>query len=79
MHQEREYPNRVIGTTLVNPDFAAYARSFGAEGMTIESQQDFAPAFRQALAASKPVVIELKLDLEAISARKTLSEIREHR
>ena len=32
MHQEREYPRRVIGTTLVNPDFAAYARSFGAEG-----------------------------------------------
>ena len=36
MHQEREYPRRVIGTTLVNPDFAAYARSFGAEGDTVE-------------------------------------------
>jgi acetolactate synthase I/II/III large subunit len=79
MHQEREYPNRVIGTTLINPDFAAYARSFGAEAFTIEDTKDFAPAFRQALAADKPVVIELKLDPEAISPRKTLSEIREHR
>ena len=79
MHQEREYPDRVIGTTLVNPDFAAYARSFGADGYTIEATRDFAPAFRQALAAGKPSVIELKLDPEAISARKTLTEIREHR
>jgi acetolactate synthase-1/2/3 large subunit len=78
MHQEREYPNRVIATTLVNPDFAAYARSFGAEGMAIEATKDFAPAFRQALAADRPVVIELKLDPEAISPRKTLTEIRAH-
>jgi acetolactate synthase-1/2/3 large subunit len=79
MHQEREYPSRVIGTTLINPDFAAYARSFGAEGFTVIETGEFAPAFAQALQARKPVVIELKLDPEAISPRKTLSEIREGR
>jgi acetolactate synthase-1/2/3 large subunit len=79
MHQEREYPNRVIGTTLVNPDFAAYARSFGADGVTVTETRDFAPAFTAALEARKPAVIELKIDLEAISPRKTLSEIREGR
>jgi acetolactate synthase-1/2/3 large subunit len=79
MHQEREYPGRVVGTTLVNPDFAAYARSFGAEGHTIEATADFAPAFAKALAASKPTVIELKTDPEAISVRKTLTEVREGR
>ena len=78
-HQEREYPRRIIGTTLVNPDFAAYARSFGADGYTIEATKDFAPAFRQALASNKPSVIELKLDPEALSPRKTLTEIREKR
>jgi acetolactate synthase-1/2/3 large subunit len=78
-HQEREYPRRIVGTTLVNPDFAAYARSFGAEGYTIEASADFAPAFRQALASNKPSVIELKLDPEALSPRKTLTEIREKR
>ena len=79
MHQERDYPSRVIGTTLINPDFAAYAKSFGAEGLTVEATQDFAAAFAQALQARKPVVIELKIDPEAISVRKTLSEIRDQR
>ena len=79
MHQEREYPGRVIGTTLVNPDFAAYARSFGAEGVTVEATADFAPAFAEALEAGKPTVIELKVDPEAISVRKTLTEVREGR
>jgi acetolactate synthase-1/2/3 large subunit len=79
MHQEREYPNRVIGTTLVNPDFAAYARSFGAEGFTVEATEDFAPAFARALESGKPAVIELKTDVEAISVRRTLSEIRDAR
>ena len=32
MHQEREHPERVFGTDLKNPDFAAYARAFGAWG-----------------------------------------------
>src|SRR5262249_53542481 len=48
MHQEREYPNRVIGTTLINPDFAAYARSFGAEGFTVAETGEVAPAFAHA-------------------------------
>ena len=69
MHQEREYPGRVVGTTLVNPDFAAYARSFGADGYTVEATADFAPAFAQALRAGKPAVIELKIDPEAIAAQ----------
>ena len=68
MHQEREYPGRVIGTTLVNPDFAAYARSFGADGYTVEATADFAPAFAPGAGSSKPSVIELKLDPEALSA-----------
>ena len=45
MHQEREYPGRVSGTDLVNPDFAAMARSFGGFGATVEKTADFAPAF----------------------------------
>jgi acetolactate synthase-1/2/3 large subunit len=79
MHQEREYPGRVIGTTLVNPDFAAYARSFGAEGCTVEATADFAPAFARALESSRPSVIELKIDPEALSVRKTMTEVRERR
>ena len=75
-HQERAYPNRVIGTTLSNPDFAAYAASFGAEGYRITTTDAFAPALRAALAASKPSVLELQLDPEALSPRKTLTGMR---
>lgn len=76
MHQEREYPARISGTELVNPDFAAYARSFGAEGEVVARTADFAPAFERALRAAKPSLIELRIDPEQISPRTTLSEIR---
>ena len=76
MHQERHYPGRVVGTTLINPDFAAYARSFGAHGETVERTQDFRPAFQRTLDANKPAIIELEIDPEALTPRQTLSQIR---
>jgi acetolactate synthase-1/2/3 large subunit len=76
MHQERQYPSRVIATTLVNPDFVAFARSFGAHAEMVAHTADFRPALARALAAGKPAIIELKIDPEAISPRQTLSEIR---
>ncbi len=76
MHQERDYPGRVSGTTLRNPDFAAYARAFGGHGETVETTEDFAPAFERARASGRPAIIEIKLDPEAITPMKTLSDIR---
>jgi acetolactate synthase-1/2/3 large subunit len=76
MHQEKQYPGRVIGTSLVNPDFAAFARSFGAHGETVERTDEFRPAFACALDAGEPTVIELKIDQEAISPGQTLSQLR---
>ncbi len=79
MHQEREYPGRVSGTDLKNPDFAAYARAFGGHGETVAETAEFAGAFERALASGKPSIIEVKMDPEAITPTKTLSEIRERR
>jgi acetolactate synthase-1/2/3 large subunit len=76
MHQEREYPGRVFGTDLQNPDFAAYARSFGAEGFTIASDKEAVPALAAAFAAKTASVIHVKLDPEAITPTTTLSAIR---
>jgi len=76
MHQERHYPGRVVGTDLVNPDFAAYARAFGAHGAVVQRTEDFAPALDDALAAGRPAVLELRVDPEAITPRQTLAEIR---
>jgi acetolactate synthase-1/2/3 large subunit len=75
-HQERQYPERVVGTTLVNPDFAAYARAFGAHGETVERTSEFKPALERALAARKAAIIEVRTDQEALTPRQTLSEIR---
>ncbi len=77
MHQEREFPGNVHVTALVNPDFAAYAKSFGAHGETVESTAQFAPALTRAMAAGKPALIEVRIDPEAISPNTTLSAIRQ--
>jgi acetolactate synthase-1/2/3 large subunit len=76
MHQERHYPGRVVGTDLVNPDFVAYARAYGAHGSLVERTADFAPAFEAALAAGKPALLELRTDPDAITPRTTLTAMR---
>jgi acetolactate synthase I/II/III large subunit len=76
MHQERLFPGRVVGTDLVNPDFAAYARSFGAYGETVDQTADFPAALDRALAAGTPAVLALRIDPDAINPRTTLSAIR---
>ena len=77
MHQERRYPGRVSGTDLVNPDFAALARAYGASGETVVKTEEFAPAFERARAASGPALIELVIDPEAILPTATLSGLRD--
>jgi acetolactate synthase-1/2/3 large subunit len=76
MHQEREYPGRVIASELRNPDFAAYARAFGGHGETIEETAEFLPAFERALASGQPSILHIKVDPEAITPATTLSAIR---
>jgi acetolactate synthase I/II/III large subunit len=76
MHQERDYPGRVSGTDLVNPDFAALARAYGGFGAVIERTEDFAPAFREAERAGTFALLELRVDPEAVTPRLSISEIR---
>jgi acetolactate synthase-1/2/3 large subunit len=76
MHQERHYPDRVIGTELVNPDFADLARAYGAIGETVKRTEEFAPAFERAMASGKPALIEIRVDPEALTPRQSLSQIR---
>ena len=76
MHQERLFPGRVVGTDLVNPDFAAWAHAFGAHGEIISRSEDFPEAFGRALAQNRPALLELRVDPEAITPRQTLSDIR---
>ena len=75
MHQEIHYPGRVSGTDLENPDFAALARSFGANGVTIRQTSEFARAFKAALKADKPTVMDIIVDPQAISTQISLSDL----
>jgi acetolactate synthase-1/2/3 large subunit len=77
MHQEREYPGRVVATDLRNPDFAALARAYGGHGETVEKTADFAPAFERARASGKPSIVEIRLDPEAITPTRTMTQIRD--
>ena len=76
MHQEREYPGRIIATDLRNPDFAAYARAFGGFGISVERTADFPTAFKAALDSGVPAIIRLAIDPEAITPVTTLAKIR---
>jgi acetolactate synthase-1/2/3 large subunit len=76
MHQERHYPGRVVATDLENPDFAAFASSFGGYGEVVERTDDFPAAFKRAQAAGRLALIELRIDPEGIAPRTTLSVLR---
>jgi acetolactate synthase-1/2/3 large subunit len=76
MHQERNFPGRVMATDLKNPDFAAYARAFGGFGVTVERTADFPAAFDAARASKQPAIIHLKIDPDRITPTANLSTIR---
>jgi len=76
MHQEKHYPGRVSATELHNPDFAAYARAFGGHGETVQTTEDFAPAFERALASGLPAILHCRIDPEVISPSTTLEKLR---
>ncbi|MDH4181871.1 MAG: thiamine pyrophosphate-dependent enzyme, partial [Betaproteobacteria bacterium] len=76
MHQERSYPGRAYGSDLVNPDFAALARAYGAQGETVVRSGEFAPAFERALAAGRPSLLHVKLDPQALTMNASLDAIR---
>jgi acetolactate synthase-1/2/3 large subunit len=78
MHQERDYPNRVHGTALRNPDFAALARAYGMHGAVVRRTEEFAGVLAEALAQKTSALIEIQIDPEAITTRGKLTAIREN-
>ncbi len=76
MHQERNFPGRVIATDLRNPDFAAYARAFGGFGVTVEQTADFPRAFEAARASKQPAILHVKMDPDRITPMASLTAIR---
>ena len=80
MHQEREYPGRVLGSGLTNPDFVQFAQAFGAHGERVSRTAEFGPALARALAVARderrPALLHLQVDPDAITPNLTLAQIR---
>jgi acetolactate synthase I/II/III large subunit len=76
MHQERRYPGRVVATSLMNPDFVALARSYGAHAERVTATSAFPQALDRALACGRTAVIELAIDVDAISPAETITGLR---
>jgi acetolactate synthase-1/2/3 large subunit len=77
MHQERDYPGRVSGSDLFNPDFVPLARAYGWQASRVDSTAEFEPAFAQALQAQHPTLLHLRLDADVSTSRSTLTSIRD--
>ena len=76
MHQEKQFPGRVSGTDLENPNFMELAKAFGLDGYFADSNQGFEAAFEVALEKGGPALIEIIVDREAISPAATLSDLK---
>lgn len=71
MHHGNRYPGRPVAAAadLVNPDFAAWARAFGAEGYTIREEADIAPVLDAALAPKRvPSVVHVQASALQVTA-----------
>ncbi len=77
MHQERDHPERVVGTDLSDQDFTALGKALGCHAERVTRTADFAPAFERALRSGRASVIELITDPEIVSTRLTITGLRE--
>ena len=77
MHQEREYPERVSATSLVNPDFAALGASFGAWTASVETTEQFKEALADSRDRKGLRLIHMTIDIEQLAASgATISGLR---
>jgi len=76
MHQEREYPGRVIGTDMINPDFVTLAAAHGAHTERVAATAEFPAAFARCLAAGRLSLIELRLDADILTPTATVRSLR---
>ncbi|MFD1509297.1 thiamine pyrophosphate-dependent enzyme [Lacimonas salitolerans] len=75
LHQERDHPNRVSGTDLVNPDFAAWGEAFGVKGFSVAKGDDIAAVVGAFLAHDGPAILSARTSAQAISPHITIAGI----
>ncbi|MFD1019371.1 thiamine pyrophosphate-dependent enzyme [Thalassobacillus hwangdonensis] len=76
MHQEMHFPEKVIGTELGQVRFDQMAKSMGADGYLVQTIDEFDDVLAQALKHAKPTVIEVPMDPDQISVKRTIQDFR---
>jgi len=80
MHQERQFPGRVTGTALTNPDFPQLMAAYGGFGCRVERSADFPAALKQALGELRsrrlPALIELVCDPQSMTPGTRIDDLR---
>ncbi len=79
MHQERAYPNRVIGTDMINPDFITLAKAHNAHTELVVETAEFEAAFQRAKASLKLALIEIRLSPNILTPTATVESLRQGR
>ena len=62
--QEMFYDRRYSHTPITAPDFVKLAEAYSAEGYRLEKTADIKPVLEQAVASSKPVMMDFIVDRE---------------
>ena len=76
LHQEKAYPKRVSSTDLYNPDFTAWARSFGAWAETLDNPKNANEIIERFLTQKGPAVLNVLTSTELLSAFTSVSKVR---
>lgn len=75
--QRNLYDGRVIATDLVNPDFVALAKAFGANGVCVRSPDELGEALQRGFASDLPTIIEVPMpDVASVDRFRDLGRVR---
>ncbi|MDG2026385.1 MAG: thiamine pyrophosphate-binding protein [Acidimicrobiales bacterium] len=77
MHQERHFPERVVGTDIVNPDFIAIARAYDMHAEQVETTADFPAAFARARASTTGALLHLRVDPDQLTPTQSITQARQ--
>jgi acetolactate synthase-1/2/3 large subunit len=77
MHQERHFPERVVGTDIVNPDFIAIARAYDMHAEQVETTADFPAAFARASASTTGALLHLRVDPDQLTPTQSITQARQ--
>jgi len=76
MHQEANYPERLSATDIVNPDYVTLGKAYGMHAEVITKTSEFAAAFERACNSATGALLDIRINLEALTPARSLSDIR---